>query len=162
MKQIKLKRAWGELEAKYCFQRQSWPKYMRQTSVLVWNNAPREKFNFSFWTVFRLYWQNFHFGRNTGHQAIILWRIGIFLKYFLISFFFFFFLFLGSRSTPVFYSKIFTVIYICTYLIHIPFSVYSGMCFYIHLILLMGQCLWVIFKGNSRFGTITIYIFLIL
>ena len=31
---------------------QSWPKYMRQTLVLVWNSALREKFNFNFWTVF--------------------------------------------------------------------------------------------------------------
>ena len=46
---------------------QSWPKYMRQTLVLVWNSALREKFNFNFWTVFRLYWQHFHFGRKTAH-----------------------------------------------------------------------------------------------
>ena len=35
VKQIKFEGAWGKLEAKYCFQRQSWPKYMRQTLVLV-------------------------------------------------------------------------------------------------------------------------------
>ena len=35
VKQIKFEEDWGELEAKYCFQRQSWPKYMRQTLVLV-------------------------------------------------------------------------------------------------------------------------------
>ena len=52
MKQIKFEGAWGKLEAKYCFQRQSWPKYMRQTLVLVWNSALREKFNFNFWAVF--------------------------------------------------------------------------------------------------------------
>ena len=46
---------------------QSWPKYMRQTLVLVWNSALREKFNINFWTVFRLHWRNFHFGRKTGH-----------------------------------------------------------------------------------------------
>ena len=27
---------------------QYWPKYMRQTLVLVWNSALREKFNFNF------------------------------------------------------------------------------------------------------------------
>ena len=42
-------------------------KHMRQTLVLVWNKALQEKFNFNFWTVFRLYWQNFHFGRKTRH-----------------------------------------------------------------------------------------------
>ena len=46
---------------------QSWPKYARQSLVSVWNSALREKFNFNFWTVFRLNWQNFHFGRKTGH-----------------------------------------------------------------------------------------------
>ena len=48
-------------------QLQSWPKYMRQTLLLVWNSALREDFSFNFWTVFRFYWQNFHFGRKTGH-----------------------------------------------------------------------------------------------
>ena len=32
---VKFEGAWGKLEAKYCFQRQSWLKYMRQTLVLV-------------------------------------------------------------------------------------------------------------------------------
>ena len=36
----------------YKFHVQSWPKYMRQTLVLVWNSVLREKFNFNFWTVF--------------------------------------------------------------------------------------------------------------
>ena len=40
---------------------QSWPKYMRQTLVLVWKSALQEKFNFSFWTVFHFYWKNCHF-----------------------------------------------------------------------------------------------------
>ena len=48
------------------FELQSWPKYMRQTLVLVWISALREKFNFNFWTVFCSYWQNFHFGKKTG------------------------------------------------------------------------------------------------
>ena len=61
------------------FELQSWRKYMRQTLALVWNSALREKFNINFWTFFRLYWRNFHFGRKTGHQAIILSRFGIFL-----------------------------------------------------------------------------------
>ena len=67
VKRIKFERAWGKLEPKYCFQRQSLPKYMRQNLVLVWNRALRQKFNFNFWTAFRLYWQNFDFGRKTGH-----------------------------------------------------------------------------------------------
>ena len=35
VKEIKFEETWGELEAKYCFQRQSWTKYVRQTLVLV-------------------------------------------------------------------------------------------------------------------------------
>ena len=46
---------------------QSWPKRMRQRLVLMWNSTPREKFNLKFWTVFCLYWHNFHFGRGIGH-----------------------------------------------------------------------------------------------
>ena len=34
-KKIKFEGAWDELEAKYCFHRQSWSKYTRQTLVLV-------------------------------------------------------------------------------------------------------------------------------
>ena len=29
VKEIKFEKNWGELEAKYCFQSQSWRKYMR-------------------------------------------------------------------------------------------------------------------------------------
>ena len=35
VKQIRFEGDWCELEAKYWFQRQSWPKYIRQTYVLV-------------------------------------------------------------------------------------------------------------------------------
>ena len=52
MKQIKFVGAWCELEANSCFQRQSWPKYMRHTLVLVWNSSLWKKFNFNFWTIF--------------------------------------------------------------------------------------------------------------
>ena len=41
---------WGELEAKNCFQRQSWKKYVRQTL----NSAIRENFD-SYFSAF-LYW----------------------------------------------------------------------------------------------------------
>ena len=34
VKKIKFEGAWDKLEAKYCFQRQTWPKYMRPTLVL--------------------------------------------------------------------------------------------------------------------------------
>ena len=33
--QNKVEGAWSELEAKYCFQRQSWSKYMKQALVLL-------------------------------------------------------------------------------------------------------------------------------
>ena len=39
VKQIKFEGVWGKLEAKYCFQRQSWLKHMRQPLELVWNSA---------------------------------------------------------------------------------------------------------------------------
>ena len=35
-----------------CTVPQYWPKYMRQTFVLVWNSTLQKKFNFNFWTVF--------------------------------------------------------------------------------------------------------------
>ena len=79
MKQIEFEGAWDELEAISCFQRQSWPKYIRQTLVLVWNSAFWEKFNCNFWTVFGLYVQTFNFGRDTRHKALILRRFWIFL-----------------------------------------------------------------------------------
>ena len=49
------------------FSLQSWPKYMRQTLVLVWNSALGEKFNFCFSAVFCQYLQNFQFERKTEH-----------------------------------------------------------------------------------------------
>ena len=39
VEQTKFAVAWCNIEAKYCFQRQSWPKYMRKTLVLAWNSA---------------------------------------------------------------------------------------------------------------------------
>ena len=36
LKKIKFEGARGELQAKYCFQRQSWPKYMRTVFRLYW------------------------------------------------------------------------------------------------------------------------------
>ena len=44
----KFEGAWGELEAKDCFLRQSWTKYMRQTLVFMWNSAIVGNFNFYF------------------------------------------------------------------------------------------------------------------
>ena len=38
----------GELEAKNCFQRQSFTKYLKQILVFRWNSALREEFNFFF------------------------------------------------------------------------------------------------------------------
>ena len=66
-KQIKFKRIWNKLEAKHCFQRQSWREYIRQTLVLVWNSVLWQKVNFNCWTLFCFYWQNFHFGKKNGH-----------------------------------------------------------------------------------------------
>ena len=39
---------WGELETKYCFQRQSWTRYIAQTLVFMQDSAMREGFNFYF------------------------------------------------------------------------------------------------------------------
>ena len=46
VKQIKVERIWGELEAKNLLQRQPFTKYLRQTLVFMWNSALWEKFNF--------------------------------------------------------------------------------------------------------------------
>ena len=62
MKQIKFEGDWVELEAKYCFQRQFWPKYMRQTLVLVWNNA-----RYSLCITYVTYRMPFH---DIGQEAI--------------------------------------------------------------------------------------------
>ena len=55
VKQTKFQGLWGELEAQYCFQRHSWLKHIRKTLVLELNSALREKLNFIFWTVLRMY-----------------------------------------------------------------------------------------------------------
>ena len=41
VKEIKFEGVWGELEAKKCFQRQSFPKYWRQT--LFWHKIAKYK-----------------------------------------------------------------------------------------------------------------------
>ena len=46
VREIKFQEVWGELEAKKCFQKQSFTKYLRLTLVFMWNSALREKFNF--------------------------------------------------------------------------------------------------------------------
>ena len=42
VKQIKFEGVWGELEARGCFQRQSFTEYLRQTLDFVWNCGLRE------------------------------------------------------------------------------------------------------------------------
>ena len=42
-------------------------KYLILTPVSIRNSALQVKINVCFSRVFCLYWQNFHFGRNTGH-----------------------------------------------------------------------------------------------
>ena len=48
VKEIKFKGVWGELEAKYCFQRQSFANYLRLTLVFMKNRSLLEKLNFCF------------------------------------------------------------------------------------------------------------------
>ena len=43
----------------------------------MWNSALRGKFNFHFQIILYYYWQNFYFGGETGHWAIILWDLDI-------------------------------------------------------------------------------------
>ena len=43
---------WGELEAKNCFQRQSFAKYLKQTLSFMWSSKVRESFNLYFSSVF--------------------------------------------------------------------------------------------------------------
>ena len=52
VKDIKFEEVWIELEAKKCFQRQPFTKYLRQTVVSMGNGALREKFSFYFSKVF--------------------------------------------------------------------------------------------------------------
>ena len=52
---MKFEGAWDELEERYCWQRQSLPKSMRETLVLVRDSSQEKKFNFKFRTVFRMY-----------------------------------------------------------------------------------------------------------
>ena len=47
-KKFKFEGVWGELEAKTCFQRQSFTKYLRLTLAFMRISARREKFNFCF------------------------------------------------------------------------------------------------------------------
>ena len=42
----KFEEDWGELEARNCFQRQSWTNFMRETLVFKWNSTIRENFKF--------------------------------------------------------------------------------------------------------------------
>ena len=54
VKQIKFEGVWGELEGKYCFQRQSWPKYMRQTFSVSVKEHDTGKVQFQFLNSFLL------------------------------------------------------------------------------------------------------------
>ena len=42
VKQIKSEKGWGELEARNCFQRQSFTKYLRQSLPFIWNSKLRK------------------------------------------------------------------------------------------------------------------------
>ena len=48
VKQIMFEEVWGELEAKICFERQSFTRYLVRTLVFSQKNALREKFDFCF------------------------------------------------------------------------------------------------------------------
>ena len=61
-------RSWGELDAKGCFQGQSWTGCMRQALIFVGNAAMREGFNFYFSAVF-CYFRGGAFGLGAGLGA---------------------------------------------------------------------------------------------
>ena len=61
VKEIRFERVWGKLEAKKCFQRQPFKKYLRLTLVSMSNSALQKKFNFCFSTVFLLELATFSF-----------------------------------------------------------------------------------------------------
>ena len=48
VKQIKIERVWGELEAKNCFQRKSFTKYLRQSLFFIINSALEKKITLHF------------------------------------------------------------------------------------------------------------------
>ena len=52
VEEVKFEGIWGQLEAKNCFQRQSFTKYLRLTLVFMQNSGLREKFNSYFSRVF--------------------------------------------------------------------------------------------------------------
>ena len=52
IEEIKFEGVWVELEAKHCFQRQSFTEYLKLTLVFIRNSVLREKFHFCFSRVF--------------------------------------------------------------------------------------------------------------
>ena len=58
---LKFVETWGKLEAKICFQRQSWAKYLRKVLVFMRNRALRQKFTFLFFRKFLLVLKYFSF-----------------------------------------------------------------------------------------------------
>ena len=55
-KKIKFERVWGKLEAKNCFQRQSFRKYLRQTLFFMLNSALQEQITLHFTSGERKIW----------------------------------------------------------------------------------------------------------
>ena len=49
---------------------QSLTKYLRQTTVFIWNSALRKKLNICILRDFYWSWQNFHFGTRPKYYAI--------------------------------------------------------------------------------------------
>ena len=75
------KEVWGKIEAKNCFQIQSWTKHLRETLVFISNRALQEKFNFCFSEVFCKYGKKFYFGKKAEHWAIFLLSFKILLMF---------------------------------------------------------------------------------
>ena len=51
---------------------QSWPEYMKQTLVLVWNSALREKFSFSLVFTKFLFWEE---DWALGYNSVKIWDL---------------------------------------------------------------------------------------
>ena len=74
VKQIKFEGVWGKLEARNCFQRQSFTEHLRQTLVFMWNSALRGKVQYLFFSRFLLLLTKFSFREEDwvllNHQKV--------------------------------------------------------------------------------------------
>ena len=72
VKQIKFERVWRKLEAKKCFQRQSFTKYLRQTLFFMLNSALQEQITLHFTSGERKIWSTIKRFQNIMNMIVVL------------------------------------------------------------------------------------------